>query len=174
MDRSCNEKTITGKTYVLSLVGFCILVILDQITKFMAVHHLEGSDPLVIMDGVFELRYLENRGAAFGMMQNMQPFFIAATVAICILIVILYRRIPFTKRYYPLRICAVFLCGGAFGNLIDRVRLNYVIDFLYFRLINFPIFNLADSYVVCACIFFLIVVFFYYRREDDFKFLERK
>ena len=81
---------------------------------------------------------------------------------------------PENRRYLPLRSCAVLLCAGAVGNMIDRVRLGYVIDFFYFRLIDFPIFNVADCYVVAACIVFALLVLFYYREEDDFSFLSRK
>ena len=58
--------------------------------------------------------------------------------------------------------------------MIDRVRLNYVIDFFYFRLIDFPIFNVADCYVVIACLLFVVLILFYYKEEDDFGFLGGK
>ena len=73
---------------------------------------------------------------------------------------------PHTRRYYLLRICAVLVCAGAFGNLIDRIRLNYVVDFFYFELIDFPIFNVADCYVVVACILFAFSILFYYKEEE--------
>lgn len=71
-----------------------------------------------------------------------------------------------------MKICGVLLCAGAAGNMIDRLRLNYVIDFFYFNLIDFPIFNVADCYVVCACIAFVLLILFYYKEEDDFYFLK--
>ena len=140
----------------------------------MAVIKLKDQTPFVLIDGVFELRYLENRGAAFGMMQDMRFLLAAGAVIVCGLIVYLYLRMPEKRRYLPLRICAVLLCAGAVGNMIDRIRLGYVIDFFYFRLIDFPIFNVADCYVVAACIVFALLVLFYYREEEDFSFLSRE
>lgn len=162
------------KQFIIALLGIAVTVFIDQITKYLAVLYLKGKPAKVIIDGVFELQYLENRGAAFGMMQNMQYVFVAGAVVICIIILYLYIRMPYTFRYLPLRICAVLLCAGAIGNMIDRIRLNYVIDFFYFSLIDFPIFNVADCYVVIACIAFALLILFYYRDENDFKFLSRK
>lgn len=166
------------KTYIRELIyavaGFAAALILDQLTKHLADMYLKGQPAKVVIDGVFELRYLENRGAAFGMMQNMQYFFVAGAALVCAVVIFLYFRMPDTSRYIPLRVCAVLLCAGAVGNMIDRIRLNYVIDFFYFRLIDFPIFNVADCYVVIACIVFALLILFYYKREDDFLFLSRK
>ena len=162
------------KRYLIALLGIAAAVFIDQITKHLAVLYLKGNPARVIIDGVFELQYLENRGAAFGMMQNMQFVFVAGAVAIFIVIFYLYIRMPDTVRYLPLRICAVLLCAGALGNMIDRIRLNYVIDFFYFSLIDFPIFNVADCYVVISCIVFALLILFYYRDDNDFKFLSRK
>ena len=155
------------KGYFFAAAGFALALILDQLTKYLADLYLKDRPAKVLIDGVFELRYLENRGAAFGMMQNMQYAFIAGAVAVCIIILFLYINLP-------LRICAVLLFAGAVGNMIDRIRLNYVIDFFYFRLIDFPIFNVADCYVVIACVVFAFLILFYYRDENDFNFLSRK
>ena len=108
------------------------------------------------------------------MMQDMQYLLAAGALLICGVIIFLYLRMPRWRRYVPLRICAVLLCAGAIGNMIDRIRLHYVIDFLYFRLIDFPIFNVADCYVVVSCIVFALLILFYYREEDDFSFLAGK
>lgn len=161
-------------SWLAALAGAAAALILDQFTKYLAVLHLKSDGPLSLIDGVFELRYLENRGAAFGMLQDRQYVFVAGALIVCALVAVLYGRMPRTGRYVPLRVCAVLLCAGAVGNMIDRVRLNYVIDFLYFRLIDFPIFNVADCYVVAACIAFAILILFYYREDDDFSFLSGK
>ena len=165
---------ISGAGCVLALIGFVAALFFDQFTKYMAVLKLKDQAPFVVINGVFELRYLENRGAAFGMMQDMRFILAAGAVLVCGVIVYFYLRTPEKRRYLPLRICAVFLCAGAVGNMIDRIRLGYVIDFFYFRLIDFPIFNIADCYVVAACIIFALLVLFYYREEDDFSFLSRE
>lgn len=161
-----NQKTKSIQSY-LSAAGFCVLlVVLDQLTKWLAVTHLKDQAAFVIFKGVFKLEYLENRGAAFGIMQNKQILFAVGAVVIVALIGYAYGRMPHTRRYYLLRICAVLVCAGAFGNLIDRIRLNYVVDFFYFELIDFPIFNVADCYVVIACILFAFSILFYYKEEE--------
>ena len=115
---------------------------------------------------MFELRYLENRGAAFGLFQNRQMFFVCAAVVIFLLIGFFYGRIPGGRRYLPMRICGVLICAGAVGNLIDRIRYQYVVDFFYFSLIDFPIFNVADCYAVIACILFAYLILFFYKEEE--------
>lgn len=167
-------KTSPLKVYLFSIIGFAAAVVLDQFTKYMAIINLKDQPAYVLIEGVFELRYLENRGAAFGIMQNMQHIFVIGAAVICAVIVILYRRMPLRRRYIPLRVCAVLICAGAVGNVIDRVRLNYVIDFFYFRLIDFPIFNVADCYVVIACFVFVFLILFYYKDDEDFSFMGRK
>lgn len=169
-----DRKRISAAGCIFALIGFAAAFFFDQFTKYMAVIKLKDQTPFVLIDGVFELRYLENRGAAFGMMQDMRFLLAAGAVIVCGLIVFLYLRMPEKRRYLPLRICAVLLCAGAVGNMIDRIRLGYVIDFFYFRLIDFPIFNVADCYVVAACIVFALLVLFYYREEEDFSFLSRE
>ena len=129
-----NTKTKT-KSYLFAAIGFLLTLALDQWTKYLASTILRRLESFSLISGVFELRYLENRGAAFGIMQ---------------------------------------LASGAVGNMIDRVKLDYVVDFFYFRLIDFPIFNVADCYVVIACILFVVLILFYYKDDNDFEFLNFK
>lgn len=152
--------------YALALLGIIVGVIVDQITKRLAVEHLKGQEAFVILKNVFQLEYLENRGAAFGMLQNQRVFFLLSVIVITIVVIIFYMRVPMEKKYLPLRICAVFLIAGAFGNCIDRLALGYVVDFFYFKLIDFPVFNVADIYVTVAVAVLIILLFFYYKEED--------
>lgn len=152
--------------YVIAAVGIILGVILDQVTKYLVVMNLKGQEPLVLWEGVFQLEYLENRGAAFGMLQNQRAFFYLSVVLICVLVIWFYRKVPMEKKFLPLRFCAVFVTAGAFGNFIDRVRLNYVVDFLYFKLIDFPIFNVADIYVTVSAFVFFVLLMFYYKEDD--------
>ncbi len=172
-DKNDRRTAISGAACVAAIAAFAAALGFDQFTKYLAVSHLKDQAPFVLIDGIFELRYLENRGAAFGMMQDMRYILAAGAVLVCAVILYLYLIMPARRRYIPLRVCAVFLCAGAVGNLIDRIRLGYVIDFFYFRLIDFPIFNVADCYVVAACIVFALLILFYYKEEDDFSFLSR-
>ena len=151
---------------IIALISFAALIAFDQWTKMLAVKHLMNQDPYVMIEGVFQLRYLENRGAAFGMMQGQKTFFlITATIAVA-LIAYAYFKLPWEKRYHPLRVIGLFIAGGAVGNMIDRVVLSYVVDFFYFELINFPIFNVADIYVSCATVLLAILILFYYDEDE--------
>ena len=160
-----NTKTKT-KSYLFAAIGFLLTLALDQWTKYLASTILRRLESFSLISGVFELRYLENRGAAFGIMQNRQIVFVAGGIIILAVILYLYQNMPFTPHYRPLRICAVLLASGAVGNMIDRVKRDYVVDFFYFRLIDFPIFNVADIYVSVATVVLILLVVFYYKDED--------
>ena len=88
-------------------------VLLDQYTKYLAVTNLKDKPAFVLWDKVFELTYLENRGAAFGLLQNRQLFFICIAVVIFVFILYCYIRIPKTGKYLPLRLCGIFIVAGA-------------------------------------------------------------
>lgn len=152
--------------YLLAFVGVIVGVLIDQATKYLAVEHLKDQEAFVIIRNVFQLEYLENRGAAFGMLQNQRAFFMLSVVVITIVVIIFYLRVPMERKYLPLRICATLLLAGAFGNCIDRLMLGYVVDFFYFKLIDFPVFNVADIYVTVAVAVMIMLLFFYYKEED--------
>ena len=119
-----------------------ILVAFDQWTKALAFRMLRTEGPLVLIEGVFELHYSENRGAAFGILQGKQWFFLLVAAAVVVIILLFLSRLPWTRRLAPLFFCLVLLCSGAVGNVIDRLIRGFVVDFFYFRLIDFPIFCL--------------------------------
>lgn len=146
-----------------------LLVLADQYTKMLAVAHLKGQQPFVIFEGVFELLYSENRGAAFGMLQGRQGFFfLIAAVVLAAACFFMYRMPGWREapRYHWLKICIILITSGAVGNMIDRLTQGFVVDFLYFKLIDFPIFNVADIYVTVATAVLLILVGFYYKEEE--------
>ena len=161
-----NNKKSTLKSYLCAFISTALLLIADQFTKHLAVVNLKGSEDFVILDGVLRLHYLENRGAAFGIMQNKQIFFAVIAVIIIAVVAWMYKRIPHTKKYFLIRFCAVLVVAGAIGNVIDRLIYNYVVDFIYFELINFPVFNVADIYVVVACFLFAYGILFYYKDDE--------
>ena len=155
-----------GKRYGVLAVCATLLIALDQWAKSMAYNTLRVNGPLVLIKGIFELLYSENRGAAFGMMQEKQLFFFLIAVLVLGAVAYLIYKMPSDGKYRPLAVCLMMISAGAVGNMIDRVSQGYVVDFLYFKLINFPIFNVADCYVTvgAACLVFLIM--FYYKDED--------
>lgn len=155
------------KKGIIGLISSLLLIFLDQITKYAAVIHLKNQKPFILWDGVFELRYLENRGAAFGILQNQQTLFILATIVILVVIAYIYlKRLPNERHFLWLNIIAVLFFAGAIGNFIDRLVQNYVVDFFYFILIDFPIFNVADIYVTVAAFLLIFLGLFYYKEED--------
>ncbi|MCI8661558.1 MAG: signal peptidase II [Lachnospiraceae bacterium] len=158
-----------GLFNLLLWAGFsCLLVLLDQYTKYLAVLHLKGQKPFVLWSGVFELFYSENRGAAFGMLQGRQTFFFLIGILVLAAAVYVMLRLPSWKNshYRWLGICVILITSGAVGNMVDRILQQYVVDFLYFKLIDFPIFNVADIYVTTATATLLFLMIFYYTDED--------
>ncbi len=147
-----------------------VLVAVDQITKHYAVTLLKGQSPYTIIDGVFELHYLENKGAAFGLLQEQKYFFIFIAALILGVIIYVLVKMPYQKKYIKLHITLAFIASGAVGNLVDRVRYDYVVDFLYFSLIDFPVFNVADIYVTLAAFSLAVLLLFVYK-ETDLEFL---
>ena len=166
-----NKRGIT----IISIVLAVILIAFDQFTKWLAVTRLKGREAFVLIEGVFELDYLENRGVAFGMFQNQRwPILIFGAIFMLIIIFIIF-RLPEGKKYNILQILLVCIVAGGIGNMIDRFFLGYVVDFFSFVLINYPIFNVADCYVVCATIGLFIMFLFVFKDEElTFLSLKRK
>lgn len=159
-------KKMSTKYLIRVSISVILLILLDQFTKIWAVVRLKDQPEISLIRGVFELQYLENRGSAFGMMQGARVFFIISTIVLFLLVCVIYIRIPKEKMYLPLRVIAVLFLAGAAGNFIDRVRQGFVVDFFYFSLINFPIFNVADIYVTTATIALIVFILFYYKEAD--------
>ncbi|MDO5041142.1 MAG: signal peptidase II [Peptoniphilus sp.] len=144
------------------LIFASILVLVDQISKKLVVEFLKGEPPVVVIENFLNFFYLENRGAAFGIMQNARAFFLVITVVI--VIVILYILLKNYKKSSAIfKLSLGLILGGAIGNFIDRVRLHYVVDFISVRIFgfDFAVFNLADSFVVVGTILLMIMVLFY-------------
>ena len=144
---------------------FAAAVLLDQVTKYLAFRYLKPVRTFPLIRGVLELQYLENRGAAFGMLENLQWIFILFALLIMTGCLFYGRSLPDERRYDPLRLCLLFLSAGALGNLIDRIAHQYVIDFIYFKIINFPVFNAADIYVSVSVTVLVVLVLFFYKDE---------
>lgn len=165
----------TAKHYLTAVIVIAAGVILDQWSKYMAVLHLQGTDGVDLIPGVFRLTYLENRGAAFGVLQGQQWFFYIITAVILVAVLLVYRRMPAGRKFLPLRVCAVLIVSGALGNLIDRVGQGYVVDFFYFELIDFPVFNVADIFVTVSAVLLAVLLLLYYKEEDlEYIFHSRK
>lgn len=162
------------RMFLLDLCIAALGLLLDQFTKFLAVEKLKGQEPFVLIPKVLELRYLENRGAAFGVLQNQKTFFIIMTSLVLLFILYALWRMPDIPKYRSIHIMGGLLIAGALGNFLDRLRLDYVVDFIYISLIDFPIFNVADMYVSFICVIGVILVFWGPFEENDFDFLKWK
>lgn len=150
------------------LTGIMFLTGLDQYTKHLAVLRLKDKEPFVLINGVFEFYYSENRGAAFGILQGRQEFFFVIAAVVCAFSVYAVWQMAGTgsRRYLWLGLCTTFLTAGAIGNMVDRVMQGFVVDFLYFKLIDFPIFNVADIYVTVSAFFLMLLMGFVYKDEE--------
>ncbi len=163
------------KHVLIMLVATAGLVAVDQVVKRWAVAHLKGQSAIALWPDVFELTYVENRGAAFGMLQDQRWLFTVLTSVVILGLIYAYFRLLPDRKFRLTRICCIGVLAGAIGNLIDRTALHYVVDMFYFKLIDFPVFNVADCYVVVCGILFCLVAFVQKNLLDDItKQLSRK
>ena len=151
-----------------------ILTFLDQGSKYFVLTRLKNTPDIILIPGVLQLHYLENRGMAFGLFEGKIPVFVILCVLFFCVFFYVYARIPRTGYYLPLTITSLIMVSGALGNFIDRIFRKYVVDFIYFSLIDFPVFNMADIYVVCSGILLVILVCFKYKNAEDYHFLRLK
>ena len=135
-----------------------LIAVLDRLSKMWAVSTLKVGPDIRIIDGVFHLSYLENKGVAFGMLSALNPILPFISVAIVIGIFYYYKKSQ--NRSLPFTIGLAFICGGALGNIIDRFVQSYVVDFISVYIFGhpFPIFNVADIFVTCGS--FILLIYF--------------
>jgi len=145
---------------MLEIIIVFVCVFADQFAKHLIETWLLATSlgSIPVIENVLYFTYARNYGAAFSIMQNMQPFFIVITSIACIVIIYLLLKNRYSSMLF--RISSAVILGGAIGNLIDRIRIGYVIDFIDFRAINFAIFNIADACLVVGLILLGIYYFF--------------
>lgn len=139
------------------------LVGLDQYVKQLVVVNVLPKGSIEVIKNFFYLTYVENFGIAFGMFKNKTWFFIIMTSIIAVMI--LYFIIRLKGKSLPVTVCLSLILGGAIGNLIDRVRFGYVIDYLHFSFFP-PVFNLADSAIVVGA--FLLGAIIVFKKDLNF------
>lgn len=142
--------------YALYILAIVVLVAADQFSKFLIVKNIAELTSIDLIDNFFKITYIKNFGAGFSILQNQTIFLVVITViALCVVTYLLIK----SKNSESLnRICYLLIIGGAIGNLIDRFSYGYVVDFLDFYIFgyNFPVFNLADSFITIGC--FLLII----------------
>ncbi len=157
----------------IDLLVLLALLALDQYTKYLAIVQLKNQAPIVLWKDVLELQYLENRGSAFGMLQNQKYFILFVGFVFMAVLLFFLFKLPRTKKFYVVHVALSAIIAGGLGNMIDRVRFDYVVDFISFVLIDFPIFNVADCYIVVFTILLFLLFLFVYK-ESDLEFLNFK
>lgn len=146
----------------------CALAVigLDQWSKQLAIARLTDRDAYPLINGVLEFDLYSNTGIAWSMLDGQKVFILFTGLIFLILIAFVICKLPETSKFRILYLLGGILTGGALGNMIDRIRLGYVVDFISFVLIRFPIFNVADMCIVVSVIFLGILFLFYYKEED--------
>ena len=150
----------------MGFILFALFIILfDQASKFYIQHNMHIGESIPVIEGIFHITYIENPRTSFGLFEYNSSFFVIAVLVSVILAILIYKKIIFKKdpfMYIPLTLAL----GGAVGNLIDRVRIDgKVIDFIDFRI--WPVFNFADSAIVCGMLVLLIHVLFHAPEKED-------
>ena len=176
-----------GKKRILKSCFWCVLFIavlifLDQYTKQIATQKLMGKDSVDLVPNVLQFTFVGNKGIAWGMLWDKINFVVILTTIISILLLFLIFKIDLRINFYIennieklpskvkslkiLQIIFLVMFSGAIGNLIDRIRIGYVIDFIYFKLIDFPVFNVADIFVTLSMIALIILCLFRIDEDD--------
>lgn len=140
------------------IAAVALLVGADQLIKLWASQSLSAVGSIPVIDGVFAFSYVENRGAAFGILQDQRWIFIVLTI----LVILAAIWLLFSGRVnrWMVRIPIILALAGGIGNLIDRIFHGYVVDMFYFELIDFAVFNFADVCVVVGCIWLVLSILF--------------
>ena len=140
-----------------------LLIGLDQLSKIWAINDLKAIGSIPIIQNVFHLTYVENRGAAFGMLENNQIIFVIVALAASIF-GLYYLH---TKKINVIgKTGIILIISGAIGNAIDRLRLGFVVDYFDFRIIWEYVFNIADVFVVVGTILLCIYIIFYEEKSN--------
>ena len=136
------------------------IVAIDQLTKFLVVENIPLYADIPLLPGIVQLTYAQNTGAAFSMLRGQQWLFalIFAVFTAAILWAYFKKTFPFSKFEW---FCIAAVYAGGLGNMIDRLRLGYVIDMIETQFIRFPVFNVADSFITCGCIALMVSLIFF-------------
>lgn len=146
--------------YIIMIIFAVFILAADQITKFLTVANIDLFSRVDFLPGIISLTYVQNDGAAFSMLEGQQWLFaiVFAVFAGFIIWEFSKKRLPFTTLE---RFCIVAVFAGGMGNMIDRLRLGYVVDMIATDFMNFPVFNVADIFITCGCIFLMLHLIFF-------------
>lgn len=149
---------------ILSLILAAVAALADQLIKRLVVAQLQPVGSVTAIPGLLDFTYLENRGAAFGMLQDQRWFFIVATGLITVLLI---AGLFFYKKHSACSIAAsILIIGGGVGNLIDRIFLGYVVDYIHVSFFP-PIFNFADCCVTVGTVLLMVHILFFSETKSE-------
>lgn len=156
------------KKFFYSLITILLIVALDQLVKLYISSTLGLFQSVPVIKNIFEITYIHNNGAAWGMFSGRIGILIGITIIVILGCFYIFNNlVEYSEpKYILLRWSIVFLIAGSIGNMIDRIRLGYVVDYLYFKLIDFPIFNIADIFVVISIIIIFFIIVFKLSNDD--------
>lgn len=147
-------------TYLFMAVFAGLIVAADQLTKYLVVARIPLYTTVDVLPGLFSLTYVQNDGAAFSMLEGQQWLFALIFLIFTVLLIWEFRKktLPLKKFEYW---CIAAVYAGGLGNMIDRIRLGYVVDMIKTEFINFPVFNVADIFITCGCIALMVHLIFF-------------
>ena len=150
--------------YMIGALAAAAILALDQWVKYWVTVNLPLGESIPLLPGFMQLRTVHNFGAAWSSFSGMRWLLVAVTSVIVLAVAyVLVRRIV----RYPLGVAACFLIlSGGLGNIIDRVRLGYVVDMFDFQFMNYPVFNVADIAVVCGAVLAAVYYLWFYEKYD--------
>lgn len=156
-------KKIVSKFFIIEIVTVMFVLAFDLFLKAYSELYLQGEN-VPFIKGIINLTYVENRGAAFGILQGRQVFFkILTVIALGVFMFFLYKN---RGGNIVIRLSLALIIGGTAGNFIDRVNLNYVRDMIEFDFVNFAVFNIADCALTVGVTLFAIYYLFIYKEPD--------
>ena len=136
------------------------ILVIDQITKYLTVLYIPAIGAQTFIPGLLQITYVQNTGAAFSSFEGQQWLFALIFLIFTVLIVYEYKKKPMGFTTFE-RWCIAAIYGGGLGNMIDRVRLGYVVDMIETTFMEFPVFNVADCFITCGCIALMIHLVFF-------------
>lgn len=142
-----------------------VLVGLDQLTKWLAIVYLKGKPDITFIPGVIDFHYVPNDGAAWSILSGERWFLVALT-SLIILALLVFVLMGKFRRYKMFNISATLIIAGGIGNLIDRMVQGYVVDFIKTTFMEFPVFNVADCFIVVGSILLLVFFLFFYEEKS--------
>lgn len=154
---------------IVPIILAVILFIIDQATKYIALTKLKPLGSVTFIDGFMDFTFVENRGAAFGILNGRVWLLLVIAAVICIVIIAAMIKMPNTKEYKWLKWSLMLILAGAIGNVADRLFRGYVVDFFEFTFIKWPVFNMADIYVVIGTIVMAVLVLFVIKDDKEEK-----